>query len=66
MVLVVSLSFFSDSGLGGLFKSFFRIGSIIYGGGQVVLPMLLDDVVAPGWLTKKQFYQGFALVQARG
>lgn len=25
--------------------------------------MLLDEVVEPGWLTKEQFYQGFALVQ---
>ncbi|CAN0450416.1 unnamed protein product, partial [Laminaria digitata] len=33
-VLVVSISAFPDTGLGGLFKAFFRIGSIIYGGGQ--------------------------------
>lgn len=33
---------------------------------QVVLPMLVDEVVAPGWLTNKQFYQGFALVQVGG
>lgn len=30
---------------------------------QVVLPMLVDEVVDPGWLTERQFYQGFALVQ---
>ena len=35
VILMVSLTLFPDSGLGGLFKSFFRIGSIIYGGGQV-------------------------------
>eukprot|EP00903_Cladosiphon_okamuranus_P009292 g8866.t1 len=63
-ILVISIAAFPDSGLGGLFKAFFRIGSIIYGGGQVVLPMLVDEVVDPGWLTEKQFYQGFALVQA--
>ncbi|CAN0426183.1 unnamed protein product [Scytosiphon promiscuus] len=27
--------------------------------------MLLDEVVDPGWLTEKQFYQGFALVQVK-
>ncbi|CAM9128658.1 unnamed protein product [Ascophyllum nodosum] len=64
VILVVSLTLFPDSGLGGLFKSFFRIGSIIYGGGQVVLPMLVDEVVDPGWLTEEQFFQGFALSQA--
>eukprot|EP00904_Undaria_pinnatifida_P001126 jgi/Undpi1/11013/HiC_scaffold_30.g13313.m1 len=63
-ILVVSITAFPETGLGGLFKAFFRIGSIIYGGGQVVLPMLLDEVVDPGWLTREQFYQGFALVQA--
>ena len=47
-----------------LFESFFRIGSIIYGGGQVVLPMLLTEVVDPGWVTEHQFWQGFAIVQA--
>lgn len=34
-ILVVSISAFPGSGLAGLFKAFFRIGSIIYGGGQV-------------------------------
>ena len=43
--------------IGLLFETFFRIGSIIYGGGQVVLPMLLTEVVEPGWVTKDQFYQ---------
>ena len=27
--------------------------------------MLVDEVVDPGWLTEKQFYQGFALVQVQ-
>jgi len=30
----------------------------------VVLPMLLNEVVDPGWVTEEQFFQGFALVQA--
>ena len=46
------------------FESMFRIGSIIYGGGQVVLPMLFDEVVSTGWVTEEQFWAGFALVQA--
>ena len=45
--------------LGLIFETFFRIGSIIYGGGQVVLPMLLTEVVEPGWVTIDQFYQVF-------
>ncbi|KXZ42994.1 hypothetical protein GPECTOR_108g189 [Gonium pectorale] len=55
------------------FEVFYRIGSIIYGGGQVVLPMLLTDVVKKGddgnelpntWVTEKQFYAGLGAVQA--
>lgn len=30
----------------------YRIGSLIFGGGQVVLPMLQTEVV-PGWMTKE-------------
>ncbi|GLC61310.1 hypothetical protein PLESTB_001742100 [Pleodorina starrii] len=55
------------------FEVFYRIGSIIYGGGQVVLPMLLSDVVKKdetgkelpnSWVTEKQFYAGLGAVQA--
>jgi len=43
---------------------FYRTGSLIYGGGQVVLPFLLNEVVAPGWVSERDFLNGFALVQA--
>ena len=49
-----------DGGLPFLFESMFRIGSLIYGGGQVVLPMML----AENYCSREQFFQGFALVQA--
>jgi chromate transporter len=40
------------------------MGSLIFGGGQVVLPMLLTEVVNPGWVTEEQFLDGFALMLA--
>lgn len=46
-----------------IFEIMYRIGSIIFGGGQVVLPMLQDEVV-PGWMTKDQFLQGLGLAQS--
>ena len=46
-----------------IFETMYRIGSIIFGGGQVVLPMLQDEVV-PHWMTKDQFLQGLALAQS--
>ena len=59
-----SANYFPSDSMALLFESFFRIGSIIYGGGQVVLPMLFDEVVDTGWVTEDQFWTGFALVQA--
>eukprot|EP00644_Phytophthora_capsici_P009613 jgi/Phyca11/118075/e_gw1.35.254.1 len=47
-----------------LFYTFYWIGSIIFGGGQVMLPMLLNDVVMAGWVSKEQFLIGLALVQS--
>ena len=46
-----------------IFEVMFRIGSLIFGGGQVVLPMLQTEVV-PGWMTKEQFLQGLGLAQS--
>lgn len=69
IILVVFVALRLTGGLNGnnlaqLFEAFYRIGSIIYGGGHVVLPMMLTEVVTTGWLTEVQFYQGFALAQA--
>ncbi|GMH93547.1 hypothetical protein TrVE_jg13395 [Triparma verrucosa] len=47
-----------------LFETMFRVGSIIFGGGQVVLPMLYGEVVDTGWISSSTFYQGFALAQS--
>lgn len=46
-----------------IFETMYRIGSIIFGGGQVVLPMLADEVV-PAWMTEDQFLQGLGLAQS--
>ncbi|GBG26175.1 Hypothetical Protein FCC1311_023952 [Hondaea fermentalgiana] len=54
----------APGGYGELFEAFFRTGSIIYGGGQVVLPMLLVEVVETGWLAESDFFIGFGLVQS--
>ncbi|TMW62436.1 hypothetical protein Poli38472_005054 [Pythium oligandrum] len=47
-----------------MFYALYWIGSIIFGGGQVMLPMLLNNFVNQGWVTKEQFLAGFALVQS--
>jgi chromate transporter len=47
-----------------VFDSFFRVGSLVFGGGHVVLPLLQTEVVAPGWVTNEQFVAGYGATQA--
>ena len=47
-----------------VFDSFFRVGSLVFGGGHVVLPLLHSEVVGPGWLTNEQFVAGYGAAQA--
>ncbi|MFC3571661.1 chromate efflux transporter [Paracoccus simplex] len=44
--------------------SFYRAGSLVFGGGHVVLPLLQAEVVAPGWVTSDQFLAGYGAAQA--
>lgn len=46
-----------------LFERFYRAGSLVWGGGPVVLPLLLPEVV-PRFVSEVQFLQGFAFAQA--
>jgi chromate transporter len=47
-----------------LFTSFYRVGSLVFGGGHVVLPLLHSAVVPPGWVTDTQFVAGYGAAQA--
>jgi chromate transporter len=47
-----------------LFDTFFRVGSLVFGGGHVVLPLLQSEVVPVGWITNDQFLTGYAATQA--
>jgi len=47
-----------------VFDSFFRVGSLVFGGGHVVLPLIQAEVVPPGWLTNEQFVAGYGAAQA--
>jgi chromate transporter len=47
-----------------VFDSFFRVGSLVFGGGHVVLPLLQGEVVGPGWVTNEQFVAGYGAAQA--
>ena len=46
------------------FDSFYRAGSLVFGGGHVVLPLLQAEVVPPGWLDTDTFLAGYGAAQA--
>jgi chromate transporter len=47
-----------------LFEAFYRAGSLVFGGGHVVLPLLQASVVPPGWVSNDIFLAGYGAAQA--
>lgn len=47
-----------------VFDSFYRAGSLVFGGGHVVLPLLQAEVVPAGWLDNETFIAGYGAAQA--
>ena len=47
-----------------LFASFYRVGSLVFGGGHVVLPLLQAQVVPSGWVSNDVFLAGYGAAQA--
>ncbi len=47
-----------------IFSSFYRSGSLVFGGGHVVLPLLEAEVVETGWVSTDQFVAGYGASQA--
>lgn len=44
--------------------AFYRTGALVFGGGHVVLPLLKQAVVDPGWVTNDTFLAGYGAAQA--
>lgn len=47
-----------------LTDSFYRVGSLVFGGGHVVLPLLSAEVITPGWVADTEFLAGYGAAQA--
>ena len=47
-----------------MFDSFYRSGSLVFGGGHVVLPLLEKEFVPQGLISSDQFITGYAAAQA--
>jgi chromate transporter len=48
----------------GMVAVFYRTGALVFGGGHVVLPLLRDALVPPGWVTDNAFLSGYGAAQA--
>jgi chromate transporter len=46
------------------FDAFYRTGSLVFGGGHVVLPLLQAAVVPQGWVSNDAFLAGYGAAQA--
>jgi chromate transporter len=47
-----------------LINAFYQAGSLVFGGGHVVLPLLQAAVVPPGWVEPDAFLAGYGATQA--
>ncbi|GGF92722.1 chromate transporter [Paenibacillus albidus] len=67
-VLLIALPLLRSAGEAGgglaLFDSFYRSGSLVFGGGHVVLPLLEREVVPAGWVSGEDFLAGYGATQA--
>jgi chromate transporter len=64
--LLLGLPLFAGNGSQALtlFDSFYRSGSLVFGGGHVVLPLLQAETVTPGWISSDLFLAGYGAAQA--
>jgi chromate transporter len=47
-----------------LLEAFYRSGALVFGGGHVVLPLLREAFVTPGWVSDDVFLAGYGAAQA--
>jgi chromate transporter len=47
-----------------VFDAFYRSGALVFGGGHVVLPLLREAFVTPGWVSDNTFLAGYGAAQA--
>jgi chromate transporter len=64
LVLLPLLASATGSRAVAVFDSFYRAGSLVFGGGHVVLPLLRAEVVPPGWVAEDAFLAGYGAAQA--
>ena len=66
-VLLAGLPWLAQAGTSHwikLINAFYMAGSLVFGGGHVVLPLLQEAVVTPGWVSQDVFLAGYGATQA--
>jgi chromate transporter len=57
-------TFVSDAAILHIFESFYRYGYLVFGGGQVVVPVMHSELVElRSYMTNEEFLTGYGLVQ---
>jgi len=64
LLVCLPLAAHTHPGLITYADAFFRTGALAFGGGHVVLPLLQDAVVRPGWVSSADFLAGYGAAQA--
>ena len=64
LLALPALTAWSDSYLWAALASFYQAGSLVFGGGHVVLPLLQSSVVSTGWVSNDAFLAGYGAAQA--
>jgi chromate transport protein ChrA len=65
IIVMVCRGLYSGTDRGfDLFANLYLAGTIIFGGGPVVIPLLREYIVAPGWVSSRDFLLGLAVMQA--
>jgi chromate transporter len=64
LFLLPLASWASGSHVVDMIARFYRSGSLVFGGGHVVLPLLQQAVAPPGWIGNDEFLAGYGAAQA--
>jgi chromate transporter len=65
VLLIVAFAVkYVDAPLAAVAGAFYRTGALVFGGGHVVVPLLEQSVVQPGWVPRDEFLAGYGAAQA--
>jgi len=64
LLCALPLAAYGAGGQVAVAAAFYRVGALVFGGGHVVLPLLQETVVTPGWLSVDAVLSSYGAAQA--